>query len=126
MASPAVAYHGDTARVIGDVRGWLSESWRVVLVTEGHGPAQRLAELLRNAELGARTGDLDSPPEPSVAVVATGELDAGFVWPQVKLAVLSESDLAGQRAGQRDRSRMPSRRRGGIDPLRLRSRCPAR
>ncbi len=119
MASPAVAYHGDTARVIGDVRGWLSGGWRVVLVTEGHGPAQRLAELLRGAELGARTGDLDAPPEPSVAVVATGELEAGFVWPGIKLAVLSEADLAGQRTGSRDRSRMPSRRRGGIDPLRL-------
>jgi transcription-repair coupling factor (superfamily II helicase) len=119
MASPATAYHGDTVRVIGDVRGWLSDSWRVVLVTEGHGPAQRLAELLRGAELGARAGDLDAPPEPSVAVVATGELDVGFVWPELKLAVLAESDFAGQRTGQRDRSRMPSRRRGGIDPLQL-------
>ncbi|HXP21326.1 MAG TPA: transcription-repair coupling factor, partial [Streptosporangiaceae bacterium] len=35
------------------------------------------------------------------------------------LAVLSETDLAGQRTGTRDRSRMPSRRRGGIDPLQL-------
>jgi transcription-repair coupling factor (superfamily II helicase) len=119
-ASPATQYHGDTAKVIGDVRGWLKGGWRVVLVTEGHGPAQRLSELLRAAELGARTGDLDSVPEPSVAVVATGELAAGFVWPALRLAVLSESDLAGQRTGgSRDRTRMPSRRRGGIDPLQL-------
>ncbi|HVB45392.1 MAG TPA: transcription-repair coupling factor [Streptosporangiaceae bacterium] len=118
-ASPATAYHGDTARVIGDVRGWLTDRWRVVLVTEGHGPAQRLAEMLRGENLGARAGDLDSPPEPGVAAVATGALDAGFVWPSIKLAVLSEADLAGQRTGARDRSRMPSRRRGGIDPLQL-------
>ena len=120
MVSPATAYHGDTVKVIHDVRGWLSDRWRVVLVTEGHGPAQRLSELLRGAELGARTGDLDGPPEPSVAIVATGELEAGFVWPGLKLAVLCETDLSGQRtAGQRDRTRMPSRRRGGIDPLQL-------
>jgi transcription-repair coupling factor (superfamily II helicase) len=120
MVSPATAYHGDTVKVIHDVRGWLSDRWRVVLVTEGHGPAQRLSELLRGAELGARTGDLDGPPEPAVAIVATGELEAGFVWPALKLAVLCETDLSGQRtAGQRDRSRMPSRRRGGIDPLQL-------
>ena len=122
MVSPATAYHGDTVKVIHDVRGWLSDRWRVVLVTEGHGPAQRLSELLRGAELGARTGDLDGPPEPSVAIVATGELEAGFVWPELKLAVLCETDLSGQRtAGQRDRTRMPSRRRGGIDPLQLTS-----
>ena len=33
--------------------------------------------------------------------------------------MLSEADLAGQRGSSRDRSRMPSRRRGGIDPLQL-------
>jgi transcription-repair coupling factor (superfamily II helicase) len=118
-ASVATAYHGDTVKVISDVRGWLADSWRVVLVTEGHGPAHRLAELLRGAELGARTADLDTAPEASVAVVATGELAAGFIWPGLKLAVLSEADLAGQRSGSRDRTRMPSRRRGGIDPLQL-------
>ncbi len=118
-ARPATAYHGDTVKVISDVRGWLAGGWRVALVTEGHGPAQRLAELLRSAELGARTGDLDQPSEPSVAVVATGVLESGFVWPGLKLAVLSEADLAGQRTGSRDRGRMPSRRRGGIDPLQL-------
>ncbi|HEX9033866.1 MAG TPA: DEAD/DEAH box helicase, partial [Streptosporangiaceae bacterium] len=119
LASPASQYHGDTARVTADVRGWLDDGWRVALVTEGHGPAQRLAELLRGENLGARAGDLDALPEPGVAVVATGQLEAGFVWPGIKLAVLSETDLAGQRTGSRDRSRMPSRRRGGIDPLQL-------
>ena len=118
-ASPATAYHGDTSRVIADVRGWLSGGWRVALVTEGHGPAQRLAEILRGENLGARAGDLAEVPEPGVAVVATGLLDAGFVWPQIKLAVLGEDDISGQRTGGRDRARMPSRRRGGIDPLQL-------
>src|SRR6266700_2767361 len=118
-ASPAEAYRGDTSRVLADVRQWLTGGWRVVLVTEGHGPAQRLAELLRGEGLGSRAGDLSEPPEPGVAHVATGMLTSGFTWSSVRLAVLSESDLAGQRAGGRDGQRMPSRRRGGIDPLRL-------
>jgi transcription-repair coupling factor (superfamily II helicase) len=116
---PAEAYRGETARVIGDVGRWLADQWRVVLVTEGHGPAQRLAELLRGEGLGARAGDLDSPPEPGIAQVATGMLDGGFVWPSVRLAVLSEADLAGQRPGARQVHRMPTKRRGGIDPLQL-------
>ena len=119
LAGPAAAYHGETARVISDVREWLAGGWRVALVTEGHGPAQRLAELLRGENLGAQAGDLDTPPEPGVAVVATGQLDTGFTWPGLKLAVLCEDDISGQRTGGRDRSRMPSRRRGGIDPLQL-------
>ena len=40
--------------MITDVRGWLAEGWRVVLVTEGHGPAQRLAEMLRGEGVGPR------------------------------------------------------------------------
>ena len=37
----------------------------------------------------------------------------------MRLAVLSEADMAGQRTGAAGHERMPSRRRGGIDPLQL-------
>jgi transcription-repair coupling factor (superfamily II helicase) len=120
-ASPAESYRGDTKRVIGDVRQWLADGWRVVMVTEGHGPAQRLAELLRGEDLGARLDDLAGPPEPGVPYVTTGLIGHGFSWPAARLAVLTESDLAGQRVGAREATRMPSRRRGGIDPLELRA-----
>jgi transcription-repair coupling factor (superfamily II helicase) len=118
-ASPAEAYRGDTARVFADVRRWLADGWRVALVTEGHGPAQRLAELLRGEGLGARLADLDEAPEPRVPYVTTGLIGHGFSWPGARLAVLTESDLAGQRVGARETARMPTRRRGGIDPLEL-------
>ncbi len=116
----AEQYRGDTARVIGDIKRWIDDRWRVVLVTAGHGPAERLAEVLREEGLGARLTDLPAPPEPAVAHVTTGRLGSGFVWESVKLAVLTETDLTGQRASTRDMRRMPSRRRGGIDPLQLR------
>jgi transcription-repair coupling factor (superfamily II helicase) len=118
-ASPAEAYRGDTKRVLADIGGWLAGGWRVVLLTEGHGPAQRLAELLRGEGLGARLADLDEAPEPGVPYVSTGLIGHGFSWPAAKLAVLTESDLSGQRVGARETGRMPTRRRGGIDPLEL-------
>ena len=123
-ASLAPAYRGDTDRMITDVRGWLAEDWRVVLVTEGHGPAQRLAELLRGEGIGARLADVGEPPEPGVPYVTTARVENGFVWPAARLVLLTESDLAGHPAGlptTRDMRRMPSRRRGGVDPLQLKS-----
>ena len=118
-AEPAPGYRGDTRRALADIRQWLADDWRVVLVTEGHGPARRLAELLRGEGLGARDGDLTAPPEAGLAHVATGLLESGFVWPAIRLVVLAEADLAGTRSGTRQSHRMPSRRRGGIDPLQL-------
>jgi transcription-repair coupling factor (superfamily II helicase) len=118
-ASPAESYRGDTTRVFADIGRWLADGWRVVLITEGHGPAQRLTELLRGEGFGARLADLDEPPEPGVPYVSTGLIGHGFSWPGARLALLTESDLAGQRVGARETARMPSRRRGGIDPLEL-------
>jgi len=117
-ASALPGYRGDTVRAVADVRQWLADGWRVALVTEGHGPAQRLTEMLRGEGLGARLGDLDAPPEAGVACVSTGLISNGFVWESVRLAVLTEADLAGQRTASKD-MRMPTRRRAGVDPLQL-------
>jgi transcription-repair coupling factor (superfamily II helicase) len=115
----APSYHGDTARLLADVKGWLNDSWRVLLVTAGHGPAQRLAELLREADLGARVAD-DAALVPSVVTVTQGQLTTGFTSDLLRLAVLTEADLAGARGvTTRDMRRMPSRRRKGIDPMAL-------
>jgi transcription-repair coupling factor (superfamily II helicase) len=122
-AAPAPAYRGDAGRMLADIRAWLADGWRVVLVTEGHGPAQRLAEMLRGEGFGARLGDIMSSPEAGVPYVSTGELRQGFSWPAIRLALLTEADLAARgasRPGSRDERRMPStRRRGGVDPLQL-------
>ncbi|HEY1664060.1 MAG TPA: CarD family transcriptional regulator, partial [Trebonia sp.] len=124
-AAPATGYRGETTRMLADVRQWLTDGWRVVLVTEGHGPARRLAEVLRGEGFGARVGDLDAEPASGVPYVATGELRQGFTWPAVRLAVLTEADFAARgaaRPSSRDERRMPSaRRRGGVDPLQLKS-----
>ena len=124
-AQPAPAYRGDTTRMLADVRQWLRDGWRVVLVTEGHGPAQRLAEVLRGEGFGARLGDIDTAPEGGVPYVSTGELRQGFSWPAVRLALLTEADLAARgtsRPGSRDERRLPAvRRRGGVDPLQLKA-----
>jgi len=120
-AQPVPLYHGDTARVIDDVRGWVAGGWRVALVFEGHGPAQRAVEVLRDAGLGVSLVDtIDAAPDGLVAT--TGSLSHGFVDPAARLAVVTAGDITGGRgASTKDMRRMPSRRRNTIDPLELRA-----
>jgi transcription-repair coupling factor (superfamily II helicase) len=119
---PAEAYRGDTARAIADAKGRLAEGWRVVLVTEGHGPASRIAEMLSGEGIGTRlTPDLTEPPARDVVHVACGSIEYGLVAEDLKLMVVTETDLAGQKSSTKDMRRMPSRRRNSIDPLALQS-----
>jgi transcription-repair coupling factor (superfamily II helicase) len=118
----AQAYRGDTEQAFVDVAGWLKDGWRVVVVTEGAGPAQRLVERLAEAGLAARlVTSVSDLPEPSVVHVATALLEHGFVAPAQQLAVLTESDLVGQKGSTKDMRRLPSRRRNVVDPLQLRA-----
>ncbi len=121
-ATQAPAYRGDSEHAVEDLRGWRKDGWRVVLTTQGHGPAQRLVEVLSAQDVPARlVASLPQPPEAGVVTVTTGCLDVGFVSALLKTVVLTETDLTGSRGlGSKDPSRqMPSRRRNAVDPLQL-------
>ncbi|WP_393098419.1 transcription-repair coupling factor [Streptomyces sp. LN325] len=112
-------YRGDTARAPADTKGWLAEGWRTVYVTEAHGPAARTVEVLGGEGIAARLETDLAGIAPSVVHVSCGSIDYGFVDPTLKLAVLTETDLSGQKAAGKDGARMPARRRKTIDPLTL-------
>jgi transcription-repair coupling factor (superfamily II helicase) len=112
-------YRGDTAKALADTKGWLADGWRTVFVTEAHGPAARTVEVLGGEGVAARLESDLAAITPSVVHVACGSIDYGFVDPALKLAVLTETDLSGQKAAGKDGTRMPARRRKTIDPLTL-------
>ena len=115
-------YRGDTEQALKDVRGWLAQGWRVVVVTEGHGPAERWVEVLKAHDIGVRLEtSLDVAPERLVAYVTTGSFDRGFLSERLRLAVLTETDLTGSRSASKEMGRMPSRRRHTVDPLQLKA-----
>ncbi|MFE5869204.1 transcription-repair coupling factor [Streptomyces roseifaciens] len=112
-------YRGDTARALADTKGWLADGWRTVFVTEGHGPAARTVEVLGGEGIPARLDADVAELSPSVVHVSCGSIDNGFVDPGLKVAVLTETDLSGQKSVSKDMGRMPARRRKTIDPLTL-------
>jgi transcription-repair coupling factor (superfamily II helicase) len=115
-------YRGDVAAAVAELHHLQREGWRLVLVTEGHGPATRMTEQLSAAGVPARlVPAVDAEPEPGVVLVTASEVTRGFVAPDLRLALVAGSDLTG-RAGTstRDMRSMPSRRRRSVDPLALR------
>ena len=120
---PVTAYRGDTGAALADVRAAVADGWAVVVVAEGKGSADRLAESFRGADLGVRRiDDLVEAPAPGLVTVVRGCLSSGLSVPSAKVVVLTETDLAGNRgvSSTRDMRRMPSKRRG-VDPLMLKT-----
>ncbi len=118
----APTYRGDTESLLGDIGDWAAGGWRLALVFEGHGSADRALERLRNADIPARLVPGIDKLEAGLVTVTTGHLESGLVSQELKLAILTESDLTGQRGVTAlDKSRMPSRRRNAIDPIQLAS-----
>jgi transcription-repair coupling factor (superfamily II helicase) len=119
-ARPVETYRGDVPRAVEDIRSWLRNDSRVVLLHEGHGPAQRMVEVLREHDVPVRWSEsIDSEPERGLVHVSTATLEHGFVDEALCLAVVTGDDLTGQRASTKDMRSMPTRRKRQIDPLEL-------
>ncbi|HEX6485090.1 MAG TPA: transcription-repair coupling factor [Nocardioidaceae bacterium] len=119
---PVDTYRGDIEHAITDIKEWLASGSRVVLLNEGHGPAERMVEVLKEHDVPARlVPDLDTADAVAerIVTVSTACLDHGFVDDERCLAVLTGDDLTGQRASTKDMRRMPTRRKKQIDPLEL-------
>src|SRR5690606_35581498 len=114
---------GDLQRALDDVKTLQRAGWRLVLTTEGHGPAKRMVEQLSAEDTAARlVAELGEEPTGGVVLVAPALVGQGFVAPDLRLAVFSESDLTGRQGSTtRDMRKMPSRRRNVVDPLQLRA-----
>ena len=104
-------------------RAGCGDGWRVVLLTEGHGPAQRMVEVLARRGHRRPAGRVARPtcPEPGVVHVATAPAStAASSAPSCSSRCSPRPTWSGQ-AGPttRDMRRMPSRRRNAVDPLQL-------
>ncbi len=123
-AKPTEAYRGDMEQAIVDITGWLADGWRVVVLHQGHGPAQRMVEVLGEHDVAARLVEdisVFGSGSDAVVLVSTGALEHGLVHEGLGLAILTGDDLSGQKSSTRDMRRMPTRRKKQIDPLELKA-----
>ncbi len=66
----------------------------------GQGLVERAVQVLADAGVAARAGELTAPPEPGVAVVTTASVEAGFATPDPRIALLSEAEFYGRSVQQ--------------------------
>ncbi|MBA3604793.1 MAG: transcription-repair coupling factor [Acidimicrobiia bacterium] len=102
---------GDGSGLVDRLRQLLGARYRVVVAADGEGSAERLAALLRDHGLDLPVhppggGDLTRPG----GHIVVAPLHRGVTLPNVKLAVVAESDLTGRRRAHR--TARPRRRDG--------------
>jgi transcription-repair coupling factor (superfamily II helicase) len=123
-AHPVDAYRGEVERAVADLDRWRRDGYRVVVIHAGHGPAERMREVLAEHDVPARVMEsIDEVRDlaDSVVTITCGCSDHGFVDDANRLVVLTGEDLSGQKASTRDMRRMPARRKRQIDPLELKA-----
>lgn len=115
-------YRGDFEKATQDLAELERAGWTLVVTTPGLGPARRLGQVLQEGGVPSRLEETPGWKSASGLVhLAAAPGTFGFVLSDEKLAVLTEGDLTGGRAGAstRDMRKMPSRRRAKLDPLTL-------
>lgn len=119
---PVDAYRGDLERAVKDIATWVAEGYRTVVAHPGHGPAQRMVEVLGEHDVPARlVEDLGDPPATGVVTVTCASAAHGFVDEIGRTVLLTGEDLTGQKSSTRDMRKMPARRKKQIDPLELKA-----
>jgi len=127
-ASPVEPYRGDLEAAVRDIAAHLAAGRRVVVVQQGHGPAERTVEVLGEHDVPARLVDQvltlrqaqdGAGPADGVVEVTQAALSAGLSLTEPGLVVLTGEDISGQKASTRDMRAMPTRRKKQIDPLEL-------
>ncbi len=103
----ATGYSSNIKELANDLREWKEKGWRVALLAGGNARGERLQKALESQEFIARFTD-DSPEnlEPGEPVIFPMTLNKGFLYPEIKLAIISESDIYGvNRQKSRGRAR---------------------
>ncbi len=123
-ATTVPSFQGQADGAIDYVGDKLKDGWTVAVVAAGHGLVERAAEALGEHGFAARMVDeFPATTETGVAYLLAASVEHGFELPEVKFALLSESEFYGRAAGYDTRQvkRLASRRKNVVDPLQLKA-----
>ena len=123
------SFAGQLGGAIDHVGELTKAGWTIAIAAQGTGLVERAADVLAEHGIAGRTVESfpealeGSEPEPGVAYLLKASVESGFELPEIKLAVLSESEFYGRTAGYDSRQvkKLASRRKNVVDPLQLKT-----
>ena len=108
-AMNSTAYSSNMHELCRDLDKWRAEGWRVALLAGGHARAQRLEKTLADEhEIVPFVIEHTEPIKAGEAVILALALERGFVYPDIKFCVVTETDMFGS-----GKQRPAARRRSG-------------
>ena len=115
------SYAGSADAAASDVKHWLGEGYRCVVLASDRRRAETLQGMLesRGVENAYLDETLTRLPEPGRCAVSVGRLSAGMEYPQGRLAVMSDTQIvhSGLRRQRRKRALPAGARLGSYEDL---------
>ncbi len=115
------SYGGSAETAVQDVQHWLGGDYRCVVLAADRRRAEALLEILHDKGIGDAYLDetLDRLPTAGRCAVSVGSLSAGLEYPQLRLALLTDSQIArrGLRTTRRKRAVPAGARLGSYEDL---------
>ena len=115
------SYAGSSDAAADDVRHWLGEGYRCVLLASDGRRAEALENILREKGITDvyRSADLEELPPPGRCVIGIGGLSSGIEYPQCRLAILADTQImrSGLRSARRKRAVPAGARIGSYEDL---------
>ncbi len=101
-------YHHNFEMLLKDIRNWKKDGYRILLFSPSTTRGERHAKDLQEQEVNCFfSGDKNRILAETEMMVTNGRLRSGFCIPEIKLVVLTEGDLFGQRKTKKRLKRKP-------------------
>lgn len=109
MVTSVPSYRQSFEMLIKDLETWKKKGYKTIVFSSSKSRAKRLAEDLRGYDLPAFLAeDSERVLKPGEIMVAYGNLHRGFAYPLMQLAVVSESDIFGEKKARKKKKKKSS------------------
>lgn len=101
-------YRHNFEMLLKDIKRWKKEEYRILLFCPSAMRGERLAKDLQEQDINCFfSADKDRILSASEMMITSGRLQAGFSVPEIKLVVLTEGDIFGQKKTRSRKKRKP-------------------